>query len=175
MAGLEEAAPGPPEASTAWMRPHPLTRGGSRHHTQVGSATGVLSQLSTRTGPEATQPLPGDETEREVCRRQQWGGTRALGGGGRGEHRPPADAEVTSLSPRALVHSQAAVFVCCFEIKTTTGCHGARAAEAGWANGKEKALSLEEGGGPAVHTHLAPARAMEQPVLVGLLALGSFD
>lgn len=103
------------------------------------------------------------------------GGNPGSGRWGRGEHHPPAGAEVTSPSPRARVHSQTAGFVCRFEIKTTTGCLGARAAEAGWANGKEKALSLEEGGGPAVRTHLAPAHTVEQPVLVGLLALGSSD
>lgn len=38
--------------------------------------------------------------------------------------------------PRALVLSQAAVFVCHFEIKTTTGCHSEQAAETGSAHGK---------------------------------------
>lgn len=58
------------------------------------------------------------------------------GAGGTGEHRTPANAKITGLSQGPRVLSQAGVFVCHFEIKMTTSCHGKQAAETGSANGK---------------------------------------
>lgn len=126
----EPRAPRPPSSASACGRPgggsfgpargkHSLDatppthkRGQPAPHTSgLSYMPAFTAEHETRTGPEATQPLPGDETERAVRWRQQWGGTRALGGGGRGEHHPPADAEVTSPPPRARVQSQTAVFV----------------------------------------------------------------
>lgn len=57
----------------------------------------------------------------------------------------------------------------------TTSCREERAAETGSANGKEKALSLGEGGRAWARSLVVPERSMEETVLMASLFLESFD
>lgn len=65
--------------------------------------------------------------------------------------------------------------MCHREIQVTTSCREERAAETGSANGKEKALSLGEGGRAWARSLVVPERSTEETVLMASLFLESFD
>lgn len=65
--------------------------------------------------------------------------------------------------------------MCHCEIQMTTSCREERAAETGSANGKEKALSLGEGGRAWARSLVVPERSTEETVLTASLFLESFD
>ena len=135
-------------------------KGQARHCTQMGSATHLLSRLSTEsgrravwtrvptaqpqgspTGPAAVLCLLGTRQERRVSKAA--GGNPGFGflpvhAGDSGARGAPHVCQCQGHRPvpRAPVLSQAAVSVCHFEIKVTTGCHSGPAAATGLADGK---------------------------------------